>query len=230
MLTLEPNSTLEGRKSVRVRARQNLRIAAQTCGGQTIYVVKDPITMRYFRLDEKQHFLLSLMDGAHTLGEIKSEYEKRFRPDRLSADELENFAAELLEGGLIQSDSATASERMVERARKQNHQWWLSLLNVVYLKIPLGNPDRWLSPTQSVTRFLFGYAFVIASLALLGTAIALLATHWREFLARLPVYEDFFRWETLAYLWLTFVVVKVLHRSEERRVGKECRSRWSPYH
>ena len=22
----------------------------------------------------------------------------------------------------------------------------------------------------------------------------------------------------------------ILHRSEERRVGKECRSRWSPYH
>ena len=25
-------------------------------------------------------------------------------------------------------------------------------------------------------------------------------------------------------------VVPVLKRSEERRVGKECRSRWSPYH
>src|SRR2546429_4337051 len=24
--------------------------------------------------------------------------------------------------------------------------------------------------------------------------------------------------------------VKILERSEERRVGKECRSRWSPYH
>ena len=23
---------------------------------------------------------------------------------------------------------------------------------------------------------------------------------------------------------------KILSRSEERRVGKECRSRWSPYH
>ena len=22
----------------------------------------------------------------------------------------------------------------------------------------------------------------------------------------------------------------IFHRSEERRVGKECRSRWSPYH
>ena len=23
---------------------------------------------------------------------------------------------------------------------------------------------------------------------------------------------------------------RLVHRSEERRVGKECRSRWSPYH
>ncbi len=211
MLTLETNNSLEARKSVRVRARQNLRIASQTCGLETIYVVKDPITMRYFRLDEKQRFLLSLMDGAHTLGEIKNEYEKQYRPDRLSADELENFVAELLEGGLVQSDSASSSERMIERAEKQHRQWWLSLLNVMYLKIPLGNPDRWLTAMQPFTRFLFGYTVVIASLTLLGTAFALLATHWGEFLARLPVYEDFFRWETLAYLWLTFVVVKLLH-------------------
>ena len=28
----------------------------------------------------------------------------------------------------------------------------------------------------------------------------------------------------------TQVVVRLRERSEERRVGKECRSRWSPYH
>src|SRR5260370_34362432 len=28
--------------------------------------------------------------------------------------------------------------------------------------------------------------------------------------------------------WLTVLIGP--HRSEERRVGKECRSRWSPYH
>ena len=28
-----------------------------------------------------------------------------------------------------------------------------------------------------------------------------------------------------------FLIIKnIKHRSEERRVGKECRSRWSPYH
>ena len=27
-----------------------------------------------------------------------------------------------------------------------------------------------------------------------------------------------------------FLIIGQLTRSEERRVGKECRSRWSPYH
>ena len=33
-----------------------------------------------------------------------------------------------------------------------------------------------------------------------------------------------------AILGTGFEVIKVVSRSEERRVGKECRSRWSPYH
>src|SRR3712207_6977720 len=34
----------------------------------------------------------------------------------------------------------------------------------------------------------------------------------------------------LRSLDLRLLVVQLLVRSEERRVGKECRSRWSPYH
>src|ERR1035441_304039 len=30
--------------------------------------------------------------------------------------------------------------------------------------------------------------------------------------------------------WTTLYIDGVRYRSEERRVGKECRSRWSPYH
>ena len=32
-----------------------------------------------------------------------------------------------------------------------------------------------------------------------------------------------------AATWMDLEIV-ILSRSEERRVGKECRSRWSPYH
>jgi len=40
------------------------------------------------------------------------------------------------------------------------------------------------------------------------------------------------RWLPLAALGLLFTLFCLwfFRRSEERRVGKECRSRWSPYH
>ena len=34
----------------------------------------------------------------------------------------------------------------------------------------------------------------------------------------------------LWYPYIPYGKVTLLQRSEERRVGKECRSRWSPYH
>ena len=40
-----------------------------------------------------------------------------------------------------------------------------------------------------------------------------------------------FRWEVLLLGKITVVTASLATtRSEERRVGKECRSRWSPYH
>ena len=36
--------------------------------------------------------------------------------------------------------------------------------------------------------------------------------------------------DELGVLLFDHIGKKVLTRSEERRVGKECRSRWSPYH
>ena len=35
---------------------------------------------------------------------------------------------------------------------------------------------------------------------------------------------------SLILVFLVGVVIVIFNRSEERRVGKECRSRWSPYH
>ena len=37
------------------------------------------------------------------------------------------------------------------------------------------------------------------------------------------------KWRQAIYGILTYALI-CLFRSEERRVGKECRSRWSPYH
>ena len=42
--------------------------------------------------------------------------------------------------------------------------------------------------------------------------------------------DEAVNYTTFAITGDTTVYAKLLCRSEERRVGKECRSRWSPYH
>ena len=37
-------------------------------------------------------------------------------------------------------------------------------------------------------------------------------------------------WNVPLYVCPRGLTTSAMHRSEERRVGKECRSRWSPYH
>src|SRR3712207_9524154 len=54
---------------------------------------------------------------------------------------------------------------------------------------------------------------------------------WRDLPERFGPWRSvatrFYRW-TRSGLWER--ILSALRRSEERRVGKECRSRWSPYH
>ena len=50
-----------------------------------------------------------------------------------------------------------------------------------------------------------------------------------EFESR-PCNESFARVSAAAFLAQLNPTVEEVARSEERRVGKECRSRWSPYH
>ena len=59
-----------------------------------------------------------------------------------------------------------------------------------------------------------------------------LSAEYVELAAKTPLYEDIFSGITTNDSQIYLADVKKIEedRSEERRVGKECRSRWSPYH
>src|SRR5919204_3768905 len=100
-----PASDLERRKKVRLRVRGDLGITPQKYEGRTYYVVKDPVSLRYYRFKEQEHYLIQLMDGKHTLDEAQKAFEKRFRPERLTLEDLEQFGQQLLTAGLAQKET-----------------------------------------------------------------------------------------------------------------------------
>src|SRR4051812_16450175 len=106
---------VERRKQVKIRLRCDLGITPQKYEGRTYYVVKDPVSLRYYRFKEQEHFIIRMMDGEHTLDEAQKEFEQRFRPDRLPLENLEGFAQQLLTMGLAHNESPQAGKQLFDR-------------------------------------------------------------------------------------------------------------------
>src|SRR5580698_551146 len=141
--TAAPASDLERRKQVRLRRRSDLNINAQRYEGRTYFVVKDPVSLRYYRFKEQEHFLIEMMDGGHTLDQAQKAFEKRFRPDRLTLEDLEQFGQQLLKAGLAQNESPQAGKQLFDRRKKRRRSEWMqTLTNILYIKIPVFDPER----------------------------------------------------------------------------------------
>src|SRR5215472_3462344 len=212
MKTDTPASDLERRKKVRLRVRKDLAIAPQKYEGRTYYVVKDPVSLRYYRFKEQEHFLIRLMDGAHTLDHAQKEYEKRFRPERLTLEDLEGFGQQLLTAGLAMNESPQAGKQLLDRRKKRRRSEWMqTLTNILYIKIPVFDPDRLLKRMLRWLGWIFSLTFFALSVGLMLAAVLLVTTHFEAFWEKLPSYHEFFSFKTVVYLWAALGAVKVIH-------------------
>jgi len=207
-----PSSETERRKQVKLRVRPDLSIQPQRYEGRTYYVVKDPVSLRYFRFKEQEHFLLSVFDGKTSMDAAQKAFEKRFRPERLTLEDLEQFGMQLMTVGLAQNESPQAGQQLYEHRRKRKRTELLqALTNILYIKIPIFDPEKLLLRMLPYFRFMFTNWFFIVSVSFMLGAVLTVAKNFELFLGRLPSYQEFFNPKTLIYLWAALGVVKVIH-------------------
>jgi putative peptide zinc metalloprotease protein len=212
METATPASELERRKQVRLRLRRDLAIEAQKYEGRTYHVVKDPVSLRYYRLKDNEYFLLRYLDGEHTLEEAQKEYEIRYRPDRLKLEDVEAFAQQLINAGLAQNESPRAGKQLFEQRRKRKRSEWMqTLTNILYIKLPIFDPDWLLKRMLRWVGWIFSFTFFLLSVGLMLSAAFLVATHFETFRSKLPEQHMFFRFQTIAYMWVALGAVKIIH-------------------
>ena len=115
--------TAERRKQVKLRMRADLVITEQRYEGRLCHVVKDPVSLKYYRFNAQEYFVFERLDGGETLEEIRKDFEKHFAPDRLTLEDLEGFARQLVTAGLVQHESPNAGRRAVRQAAQAtSHQ------------------------------------------------------------------------------------------------------------
>ncbi|MEW4568069.1 site-2 protease family protein [Tautonia sp. JC769] len=194
------------------RLRPDLVVQPVPYEGVTHYVIKDPIALKYFRFKSEEYFLLQELDGKKTLQDIKRAFERKFRPQTITVEDLLRFVAQLHEASLVLVDTPDQAKALVKRKKKNR---WKKIkqtaANILYIKIPIIDPEKLLTWMYPYFRWLFTSYFVVFSLGMMLAALTLVFAQWDMFTTKLPTFESFFNWRTLPSLWLSLAIVKVIH-------------------
>lgn len=196
----------------RLRLRPDLVFRPERSGDGVWYRVECREQRRFFRIGLAEYTFVSLLDGATTPAEAISLTAREMAQDAFSEDQAVTILVWLLENGL-----ATATDAGLSRAKpwaaaieQRQQRKTLERLNPLWLKIPLGNPDR---VAASLTR-LFGWihsapAMLVAMLVGVA-ALVTLNTAWPEFAKSARTILDPDNW---LWLTLTWLVLKVIHEA-----------------
>lgn len=226
-LTASLTNPAERRKQVRLTVRPDLQSYEQRYEGKVFHVVKDPVCLRYYRFNKQEYFVFQLFDGRHTLDEVQKKFEKEFTPLRLTHEDLEAFARQLVTAGLVQHELPGTGKHIFNRRAKQRRLKRLATLsNILYLKIPVFDPDRLLTWMYRYLWWIFTWPFLIASVLFMLAALFHVLLHFDTFYAKLPAYHEFFAYHTLLYMWISLGVVKIIHEFGHglscKAFGGEC--------
>ena len=99
------------------------------------------------------------------------------------------------------------------RRRKKN-RWrkvWAFLANILFIKIPIIDPERLLTGMYPYFRWIFTRTFITLSTLSMLLAVSLVGSQWKTFYDKLPDFQSFFNWWTIASFWVCLAVVKIIH-------------------
>lgn len=222
-------ATLQSEPNLRseVRVRPDLIYARRAEDGEETWVVKDPVTLRYFYFGPSEVYIMRRIDGHSSLASIKEQYDEDFAPHRISQQEILGFCHSLYQRGLLVAPAENQAEGLLER--RQKHTWMqrASLpLQILAIRLPGVDPERFLAATHGAVDWLFQRATVIIVLFCAAMALLLGLINIESITARLPQESQFFRGENLVVLLITFALVKVLHELGHayccKAMGGEC--------
>jgi putative peptide zinc metalloprotease protein len=193
--------------------RPGLHFVRKEQGGAVTYVVKDPVSMKYFRFGEVEVGVLKLLDGSRALSEVASRLRAEYGAI-MSPTGLETFVRRLKEMGLVQRTQDERSALLMESLRRQRE---LRVSGhgstLLRMRFSFGDPDAVFGRMVPPLGFLWTRGFVILSLGLFAAYLLIITLHWDRFAsgtARLLSPSEFTPGLILAVYTLT-IVITIVH-------------------
>src|SRR5262249_42702008 len=114
--------------------------------------------------------------------------------------------------GLAQNESPQAGKLLFDRRKKRvRSEWMQTLTNILYIKIPIFDPDKLLTAMLPYLRWIFTAWFGLLSAAFILSAVLWVLLHFETFREKVPNYHEFFHFNMVVSLWISLGIVKIIH-------------------
>lgn len=165
--------------SVYAKIRADLVSSRQETQGTIIYVLKDPLTGRFFRVREPEFWLLQQLDGIRSPEKLAGEFQSKFGL-ALSTEDVRGFIARLdslyfLESGRSEHETSGA----LNRTRGVRRGTGLSRL--LFLKLTSFDPSPFLDALLRIYRPVHGRPLMIGVLLFTLFGLAILQANSAQF-------------------------------------------------
>ena len=195
--------------------RGDLIINKQIYEGRTYYVIKDPVSLQYFRMSGEDYSLATLFDGRKSFGRIRDEYAQQFPHVRLeyTPEELnERYCALRRPGADAVPHRAGAAAQGALRGAEETQEEEGRLLQ--------SRQSGLLQPLLGLRSGPALCADGAADQLDLDADFALdlrrhrrAGTHrfWMNLEPVHPTMHNFFSFNNLALIWVTTIIIKSIH-------------------
>lgn len=210
-----------------LQIRPDLEFQSQIYQTRQYWVVKDPLSLKYYRFEEEEYSLLRWIDGQHSPDQIKQKFDFHFAPQKITLQELYQFIGMLFRSGLLISDQPGQGLELKKRGQKnRTREWRQSVSNVLALRIKGFDPDDFLGVLNYHFGWIFSRPIFFLFLVLGLSAASLIFTQFDLFLSKLPSFHEFFAAQNWIWLALVLALTKILHELGHglacKRFGSQC--------
>ncbi|MFK7770429.1 MAG: site-2 protease family protein [Mariniblastus sp.] len=219
--------TSSSSRPLRLHQRPDLEVQQQSYQGRDYWVIKDPISLKYYRFEEEEFALLEMLDGQSSPDQIKRRFDYRFAPQKITMQELYQFAGMLYRSSLVVSDAPNQGAELLKRGEKtRKAERRQSLTNILSIRYKGFDPDHLLGVMIRYVGCFFTWPAFVFALLLGISAGALLITQFETFQNKLPAFDDFFAAKNWIWLAMVMAVTKVLHEFGHglacKKFGGQC--------
>ncbi len=212
--------------NLRPRLRATVQVYRQHFRGQMWHVVQDASSNQFFRLNEAAYRFVALLDGRRTVAEVWRICNEQLGDTAPTQGEAIQLLGQLYTSNLLQAELPPDAEGLFNRYKKRiarEVKGYLS--NLLFIRIPLFDPDNLLNEFLSAVRWVFSWVGFLLWVVLLSVAGYFIIGRVGELV---DLGKNILDPAGLPLLYLSFVLVKVCHEFGHcfacKKFGRDCGS------